>query len=314
MEGRRWEEAEVSTLFDQPFMDLLFQAQTILRQNFPVNTIQISKLLNIKTGACPEDCAYCPQSAHYETGLEKEKLFPLETVIELAKKAKAQGATRFCLGAAWRSPPKKDLPKVLAMIKAINALGMESCVTLGLLDEEQAQELKAAGLVFYNHNLDTSLEFYSHIITTRTYADRLRTLAHVKNAGIKICCGGILGMGESRHDRIHLLLTIANLPGPPIESVPINNLIAIPGTPLANAARLDNFEFVRTIAVARIMMPKTWIRLSAGRESMNDETQALCFFAGANSIFYDKKLLTAANPSVDQDENLFARLGLSALV
>jgi biotin synthase len=304
-----WNFKTVQALFEAPLLDLIFQAQATQRAHFPPNQIQLSTLLSIKTGACPEDCSYCPQSGHYNVDLKKEKLLDLNTVAEAAATAKANGATRFCMGAAWRNPPKKELPKVLEMIKAVKALGMESCVTLGMLDDEDTKLLKEAGLDYYNHNLDSSSEFYEKIITTRTYQDRLETLDRVQQAGINVCCGGILGMGETREDRINFLLQLARLPQPP-QSIPINNLIAIKGTPLENVEKLDNFEFIRTIAVTRIMFPPSYVRLSAGREQMNDEMQALCFLAGANSVFYGDKLLVTKNPDGDKDLALFAKLGL----
>lgn len=305
----RWNANAVAELYELPFLDLLFQAQTIHRKHFAPNEVQWATLLNIKTGLCPEDCAYCPQSAHYETSLAKEKLFDLDSVLTQAQAAKNLGSTRFCMGAAWRSPPKKEFPRVLEMIKEVKKLGLETCVTLGMLNREQAQQLQAAGLDFYNHNLDTSPEFYEKIITTRTYQDRLDTLEHVRTAGINVCCGGIIGLGEGRHDRINLLVELANLPEPPL-SVPINRLMPIGGTPLEKTAKIDNFEFIRTIAVARIMMPTSYVRLSAGRDSMSEEMQALCFMAGANSIFAGEKLLTAPNPEIDADALLFKKLGL----
>lgn len=304
-----WTAEQVNQLFDLPFNDLLFAAQSLHRQQFNPNQVQTSTLLSIKTGACPEDCAYCPQSAHYKTGLDREQLMAVEQVIQNAQAAKATGATRFCMGAAWRSPREKDLQVVLAMIAGVKELGMETCVTLGMLSEAQAQQLKTAGLDYYNHNLDTSPEFYGQIITTRTYQDRLNTLAYVREAGINVCAGGIIGMGESRKDRVGLLMALANLPSHP-QSVPINRLVAVEGTPLAETEALDNFEFIRMLAVARLMMPKSYVRLSAGREQMNDEMQALCFFAGANSIFYGEKLLTTDNPEAARDRQLFARLGI----
>lgn len=304
-----WTRAEVLALFDQPFNDLLFQAQTVHRQYFEPNTVQVSTLCSIKTGACPEDCAYCPQSARYDTGLEREKLMAVEKVIEEAKAAKASGATRFCMGAAWRSPKAKDMEYVTHMVQGVKALGMETCMTLGMLDSEQAQQLAAAGLDYYNHNLDTSPEFYGDIITTRTYQDRLDTLANVREAGMKVCCGGIVGMGEELQDRAGLLQQLANLPEHP-ESVPINMLVRVPGTPLADQAELDPFDFIRTIAVARILMPASHVRLSAGREDMNEQTQSLAFLAGANSIFYGEKLLTTPNPEASRDMRLFQRLGI----
>ncbi len=304
-----WEAHQIRALYDSPFLDLIFQAQKTHRENFPGNKLQISTLLSIKTGACPEDCAYCPQSGHYNTGLKKEKLMCLDDVITHAKAAKANGASRFCMGAAWKSPTDKDVQKVNEMIRAVKDLGLETCATLGMLTPEQAQCMKDEGLDYYNHNLDTSPEFYEKIITTRTYQDRLDTLKNVREAGIKVCCGGILGMGETREDRILFLQELANLPTPP-ESVPINKLIAIPGTPLGDAAPVDGLEFVRTIAVARILMPTSFIRLSAGREGMSEELQALCFLAGANSVFFGDKLLTAKNPEMIKDQELFQKLGM----
>ena len=304
-----WSRAEVEGLLALPLLDLLLQAQRVHREHHVANTVQMSTLLSIKTGACPEDCAYCPQSVRYETGLEREALMELATVRERAQRAKAAGATRFCMGAAYRSPKAKELQVIGAMVREVRALGMETCATLGMLTPEQALELKAAGLDYYNHNLDTSEEFYGEIITTRTYQDRLDTLAAVRAADLKVCCGGILGMGESPADRAELLRTLANLPEHP-ESVPINQLVQVAGTPLAGSASLDPFEFVRAIAVARLLMPRSHVRLSAGRETMSDEMQALCFMAGANSIFYGEKLLTTGNPDVERDRRLFERLGL----
>jgi len=304
-----WSRSEIQAFYDLPMNDLLFMAQSIHRQYFEPNQIQASTLMSIKTGACPEDCAYCPQSGHYNTGLSKEQLVALEEVIGNAKKAKKAGATRFCMGAAWRSPRGKDFPVVLEMVKEVKQLGMETCVTLGMLSNEQAHQLKEAGLDYYNHNLDTSEEYYDQIITTRTFADRLDTLAHVRDAGMKVCAGGILGMGESLDDRLGLLQALANLPEHP-QSVPINQLIAVKGTPLQDAKAIDSFEFIRMVAVARIIMPQSYVRLSAGRENMSDEMQAMCFFAGANSIFYGEKLLTTDNPDIDHDRNLFERLGI----
>jgi biotin synthase len=304
--------SEAKRLFNLPFMDLIYQAQTIHRQHFTPNTVQVSTLLSIKTGSCPENCSYCPQSAHYQTGLKKEPLMKMEQVIESAKLAKAAGSTRFCMGAAWRGPRDEDLQLVCEMVKEVKKLGLETCVTLGLLKDHQAVMLKEAGLDFYNHNVDTSEEFYDQIITTRTFQDRLATLEAVRKSGVKVCCGGILGMGETNDDRIKMLLLLANLDEPP-ESVPINKLIKIPGTPLAGQEEVDCFDFIRTIAVARILMPKSYIRLSAGRESMSDEMQSLCFLAGANSIFYGEKLLTAGNPFPERDNVLFDRLGLERL-
>lgn len=305
-----WRRDEILALLSLPFNDLLFQAQTVHRRYFNPNEVQVSTLCSIKTGACPEDCAYCPQSARYDTGLEREKLMAIEKVIEEAKAAKATGATRFCMGAAWRSPKAKDMPYVISMVQGVKSLGMETCMTLGMLDEQQAKDLANAGLDYYNHNLDTSPEYYGEIITTRTYQDRLDTLANVRNAGMKVCCGGIVGMGEEKTDRAGLLQQLANMPEHP-ESVPINMLVKVEGTPLENEADLDPFDFIRTIAVARILMPASHVRLSAGREKMNDQTQALAFFAGANSIFYGEKLLTTANPETSKDMQLFKRLGIN---
>ena len=307
-----WREEEIAALFAQPFNDLLFLAQTVHRQHFNANEVQISSLLSIKTGRCSEDCGYCPQSAHHDAELESEPLLPLAEVVEAAKAARAKGATRFCMGAAWRSPKDRDLQPVMEMVKAVKALDMDTCMTLGMLSAEQSQQLKQAGLDYYNHNLDTSPEFYGEVITTRTYQDRLDTLQHVRDANIKVCSGGILGMGESRRDRLRLLQQLANQEKHP-ESVPINLLIKVEGTPLENAPDLDHLEFIRSIAVARILMPRSQVRLSAGRESMSDETQALCFLAGANSIFYGEKLLTTSNPAADSDKQLFDRLGIQAV-
>lgn len=305
-----WTRKEVEALFALPFNDLLFEAQTIHRQYFNANEVQVSTLCSIKTGACPEDCAYCPQSARYDTGLEREKLMAVEKVLEEAKAAKDSGATRFCMGAAWRSPKKKDMPYVTAMVKGVKEMGLEACMTLGMIDKDQATELAEAGLDYYNHNLDTSPEYYGDIITTRTYQDRLDTLDNVRHAGMKVCCGGIMGMGEDESDRVGLLLQLANMPQHP-ESVPINMLVAVEGTPLEQQEALDPFDFIRTIAVARILMPQSHVRLSAGREDMNDQTQALAFHAGANSIFYGEKLLTTANPESNKDMQLFKRLGIN---
>jgi biotin synthase len=304
-----WTLREVEELFALPFMDLVFHAQGVHRANHDANSVQMSTLLSIKTGACPEDCAYCPQSARYDTGVEREALLDLDAVRACAARAKAAGATRFCMGAAYRSPKPRELKAIAAMIREVRALGLETCATLGMLTTEQAGELKAAGLDYYNHNLDTSAEFYSEIVTTRTYADRLDTLAAVRAADLKVCCGGIVGMGESVRDRAQLLVTLANLPQHP-ESVPINELVQVPGTPLHGIARVDPFDFVRTIAVARLTMPRAVVRLSAGRTQMSDEMQALCFLAGANSIFYGEKLLTTGNPDVERDRSLMRRLGL----
>jgi biotin synthase len=305
-----WTREEVTSLFELPFSDLMFQAQTVHRAFFNPNEVQVSTLCSIKTGACPEDCAYCPQSARYDTGLESEKLMAVEKVIEEARAAKAGGATRFCMGAAWRSPKGKDMPYVASMVQGVKSLGLETCMTLGMLDQEQAQTLAEAGLDYYNHNLDTSPEFYGDIITTRTYQDRLTTLDNVRTAGMKVCCGGIVGMGEAVTDRVGLLLQLANMHEQP-ESVPINMLVKVEGTPLAHQADLDPFDFIRTLAVARILMPQSHVRLSAGREQMNDQMQALAFLAGANSIFYGEKLLTTANPETHKDMQLFKRLGIN---
>ncbi len=309
-ERHDWDSVEILRLYELPLNDLLFQAQTIHRQYFDPNSIQVSTLLSVKTGACPEDCKYCAQSGHYQTELEKEKLLAIEQVLEAAKKAKENGASRFCMGAAWRCPLEKDMSAILQMVSQVKEMGMETCMTLGMLTAAQAKELAEAGLDYYNHNLDTSPEYYEEVVTTRGYQDRLDTLAHVRNAELKICSGGILGMGESREDRAGLLQQLANLPVHP-ESVPINLLIPMPGTPFENLGELDPFEFVRTVAVARVIMPASYVRLSAGRESMNDQMQALCFFAGANSIFSGEKLLTAPNRELKSDNNLFQRLGLS---
>lgn len=307
---KRWTVKEARALFDMPFLDLVFQAQQVHRQYFDPSQIQVSTLLSIKTGACPEDCKYCAQSARYKTGLEKERLMEVQQVIESAKKAKAAGSTRFCMGAAWRNPHERDMPYLEQMVKEVKALGMETCMTLGKLDDSQAHRLADAGLDFYNHNLDTSPEFYGSIITTRTFQDRLDTLDKVRNAGIKVCSGGILGLGEEVKDRAAMLVQLANLPQPP-ESVPINMLAKIKGTPLADNDDVDPFDFIRTIAVARIMMPRSYVRLSAGREQMSEQTQAFCFMAGANSIFYGCKLLTTTNPTEDKDHQLFRKLGLN---
>jgi biotin synthase len=306
-----WSLNEVKALFALPFMDLVFQAQQVHRLYQAPNTVQISTLLSIKTGACPEDCAYCPQSVRYDTGLEAEELMELATVSQRALAAKQAGATRFCMGAAYRSPKPKDLRKVIAMIREVKALGLETCATLGMVTPSQAHELKAAGLDYYNHNLDTSAEYYEKIITTRTYQDRLDTLEAVRAAGMNVCCGGIVGMGEGPQDRAALLHTLATLPEHP-DSVPINQLVRVAGTPLADTETLDPFDFVRTIAVARILMPRAHVRMSAGRNEMSDEMQALCFLAGANSIFYGEKLLTTGNPDTVRDQRLFERLKIAA--
>ena len=304
-----WTVDEVEALFALPFNDLLFRAQAVHRRHFPPNEVQISTLLSIKTGACPEDCSYCPQSVRYDTGLEREALMEVEAVVDAARRARARGATRFCMGAAYRSPKAKQLEVIKAMIREVRGLGLETCATLGMLDEQQARELREAGLDYYNHNLDTSEDFYGEIITTRTYQDRLDTLGHVRDAGLKVCCGGIVGMGEEPVDRARLLQTLATMSAHP-ESVPVNLLVQVPGTPLDGTEPLDPIEFVRTIAVARILMPASHVRLSAGRTDMSESTQALCFMAGANSIFYGERLLTTDNPEEDGDRALFAKLGL----
>jgi biotin synthase len=304
-----WSRDEVRSLFELPFSDLLYRAQTVHRRHFDPGAVQISTLLSIKTGGCPEDCGYCPQSVHYETGLEPEALLEIEAVVSAARRAREAGATRFCMGAAWRNPRGRNFERVLEMVRRVRAEGLETCVTLGMLDAEQSQALKQAGLDYYNHNLDTSPEFYSEIITTRTYQDRLDTLSHVRDAGINVCCGGIVGLGESRADRVSMLCELANLPEHP-GSVPINQLVKVAGTPLEHEPGVDALEFVRTIAVARLLMPASWVRLSAGRSEMSDELQALCFLAGANSIFYGEKLLTTGNPDTARDDALFEKLGL----
>lgn len=306
-----WNVTSIVDLFELPFMDLLFQAQQIHRAHHNPNEIQLSSLLSIKTGGCAEDCAYCPQSARYNTEVKAEKLMPLEEVVNAAKTARDNGAQRFCMGAAWRNPKPHQLDEITKMISAVKDLGMETCVTLGMLQEGQAEQLRDAGLDYYNHNLDTSPEFYGEIITTRTYEDRLETLERVRNAGLNVCCGGIVGLGESRRERAGLIAQLANL-NPYPESVPVNNLVKIKGTPLFDNEDLDPFEFIRTIAVARITMPKAYVRLSAGREQMNDGIQALCFLAGANSIFYGEKLLTSDNPQAQADQRLLERLNLKA--
>ncbi|MDD2864301.1 MAG: biotin synthase BioB [Methylococcales bacterium] len=306
-----WQVEEVLALYGLPFNDLLFQAQTIHRENFNPNEVQVSSLLSIKTGSCSEDCGYCPQSARYDSGLKPEPLMPICDVLQAAQQAKDNGATRFCMGAAWRKPKDSDIERVVEMVQGVKALGMETCVTLGMLTDSQTQRLKEGGLDYYNHNLDTSENYYSEVITTRTYQDRIDTLDRVRNAGINVCCGGIVGMGESDVDRANLLLQLANMPQHP-ESVPVNMLVQVEGTPLMGTEQLDPLMFVRTIAVARIMMPKSRVRLSAGRNEMSDEMQALCFLAGANSIFYGDKLLTTDNPMTNRDLALFARLGLKS--
>jgi biotin synthase len=307
-----WQASEILHLFALPFNDLIYRAASTHRQYFDPNRVQISTLLSIKTGGCEEDCAYCPQSAHFETGVKAEKLMTRESVMAEAQKAKDAGASRFCMGAAWRSPKDRDIAKLESIIEGVKSLGLETCATLGMLTGEQAKKLKNCGLDYYNHNLDTSENYYKEIITTRTYQDRLDTLEHVREAGMNVCCGGIVGMGESRQDRAEFLMTLANLPKHP-ESVPINLLVQVEGTPLAGKPTIDQFEFIRTIAVARILMPQSFVRLSAGREEMSEETQALCFFTGANSIFYGEKLLTTPNPEADQDKKLFKKLGIAPL-
>ena len=307
-----WTTEEVEALLALPFNDLMFQAQTVHRAHFDPNRVQVSRLISIKTGSCPEDCSYCPQSAHYATGLEKEKLMAVEEVVAAARQAKEDGASRFCMGAAWRGPKGDDFEVAVAMIEGVKSLGMETCATFGLLDKWQAQRLKEAGLDYYNHNIDTSPEHYSEVITTRTFQDRLDTLDVVRDAGLHVCSGGIVGLGEGRIDRARMLQTLANMPKHP-DSVPINLLIPIAGTPLADAERPDPFDFIRTIAAARIMMPKSFVRLSAGREGMTEEMQALCFLAGANSVFCGQKLLTAKNAAPGKDKSLFGKLGLSPM-
>ena len=307
----RWSDDDVFALYEKPFNDLLFEAQSVHRANFNPNQVQLSSLLSIKTGACPEDCKYCPQSARYQTGLQAERLMRVEKIVAAAKQAKQAGATRFCMGAAWRSPKDKDLGVVEDAIRQVKDLGMETCATLGMLDDDQARRLRSAGLDYYNHNLDTSESFYKEIITTRTFQDRLDTLERVREVGINVCSGGIVGMGETRRDRASMLATLASLPEPP-QSVPINNLIRVSGTPLEASEPVDEFEFIRTIAVARITMPTSYVRLSAGREAMNDQMQSLCFLAGANSIFYGEELLTTGNASVAHDKALLTNLGMHA--
>ena len=304
-----WTMEGITVIYEQPFQDLLYAAHTSHLQHHPANSLQLATLLSIKTGACPEDCGYCSQSGHHKTHVEKEKLLSIDQVLSSARAAKEGGATRFCMGAAWRCPPSKVMPELSAMIAGVKEMGLETCMTLGMLSSEQATELKDAGLDYYNHNIDTSPSYYEKVTTTRTFGDRLQTLEHVRNAGINVCCGGILGLGETRTDRIEFLLTLANMPEPP-ESVPINRLIPVEGTPLAAAKPVDGIELVRTIATARIIMPKSVIRLTAGRTEMSEELQALCFFAGANSVFIGDKLLTEENPQRDKDSQLFAKLGL----
>ncbi len=306
----RWTMSQVAALFEKPLLELLFEAQQVHRQHFDPRQVQVSTLLSIKTGACPEDCKYCPQSARYKTGLDAERLMEVKQVLESARKAKNAGSTRFCMGAAWKNPNDRDMPYLEQMVEGVKAMGLEACMTLGTLTDNQAQRLAQAGLDYYNHNLDTSPEFYGNIITTRTYQERLDTLDKVRDAGIKVCSGGIVGLGETVTDRAGLLLQLANLPTPP-ESVPINMLVKVKGTPLAENEDVDAFDFIRTIAVARIMMPTSHVRLSAGREQMNEQTQAMCFMAGANSIFYGCKLLTTPNPEEDKDLQLFRKLGLN---
>lgn len=307
-----WQVEEVLKLFSMPFSDLIFKASNLHRQFHNQNEVQISTLLSIKTGACPENCKYCPQSAHYNTGLEKESLMAIDKILESAQSAKKAGASRFCMGAAWRSLHDRDVEKICEIVEAVKETGLETCMTLGMLTDSQSKKLKDAGLDYYNHNIDSSEEFYSEIISTRNFADRLNTLKNVREAGLNVCSGGIVGMGETREDRAKMLIVLANLPKQP-ESVPINMLVKVKGTPLENVANLDPFEFIRTIAVARIMMPKAKVRLSAGREEMNEQTQALCFLAGANSIFYGEKLLTTQNPQTQKDQELFAKLGIKGV-
>ena len=307
-----WTVSQVEALYQMPLMDLLFHAHQVHRENFDPNEVQRSALLSIKTGGCSEDCSDCSQSARYKTDTEREALMQIEDVVSAAKEAQAKGATRFCMGAAWRGPKEKELEAVTQMIREVKALGMETCVTLGMLKDGQAQKLKEAGLDYYNHNLDTDAEFYDKVITSHKHSDRIDTIAQVRGAGIKVCSGGILGLGESRRNRAAMVAQLANL-NPAPDSVPINNLVAMPGTPLAQTEKIDNFEFLRTIAAARITMPKSYVRLSAGREAMSQEMQAMCFFAGANSIFYCDKLLTASNLDINSDQSLFEKLGLRAV-
>jgi biotin synthase len=312
MSSPRWTVAAVAALFDLPFSDLLFRAQQVHREHFDPNAVQLSTLLSIKTGGCAEDCGYCPQAARYHTGVENQETLSVDAVVAAARAAREQGATRFCMGAAWRGPKQRDLDKVISMVKAVRGLGMETCATLGMLKVGQAEQLRDAGLDYYNHNIDTAADYYDEVITTRDYADRIDTLAKVRDAGLHVCCGGIVGMGETRGARATLIAQLANMEPYP-ESVPINNLVQVPGTPLHGTAALDPLEFVRTIACARITMPKAMVRLSAGRQEMGDGVQALCFLAGANSIFYGEKLLTTGNPDVENDRALFSRLGLKPL-
>lgn len=308
----QWSLQKARALYELPFMDLLFEAQKVHRAHHEANAVQISTLLSIKTGACPEDCKYCPQSARYKTGVAREALLQVEEIVQAAENARAQGATRFCMGAAWRNPKESDMPYLQEVIARVKALGLETCMTLGMLDADKARTLAEAGLDYYNHNLDTSRRYYSEIISTRSYDDRLQTLEHVREAGMKVCSGGILGMGEESDDQLAMLVELANLPRPP-ESVPINQLVRVKGTPLAQVDDLEPFDFIRVIAVARIMMPRSAVRLSAGREQMNEQMQALCFMAGANSIFYGCKLLTTPNPEADVDRRLFAKLGINGV-
>ena len=308
-----WKTEEVEALYALPFADLMYRAQTVHRQNFDPNAVQVSTLLSIKTGGCAEDCGYCPQSVHHEKSVKAEPLMPLDKVLENAQQAKQAGAQRFCMGAAWRNLKDRDLERVASMVEGVKDLGLETCVTLGMLEEHQAKRLKEAGLDYYNHNLDTSPEFYGDIISTRTYQDRLDTLSYVRDADINVCSGGIVGLGEDEQDRAGMLIGLANMPSHP-QSVPINLLVKVEGTPLAENDDIDPLEFVRTIAVARLMMPKSYVRLSAGRESMSDELQAMCFLAGANSIFYGDKLLTTDNPGTDHDQKLFKRLGINTMI
>jgi len=312
VDTQRWSTAQVEALFALPFNDLLFQAQQVHRANFDANAVQLSTLLSVKTGGCPEDCGYCPQAARYQTGVENEDMLSVEDVVSAARAARDHGATRFCMGAAWRSPKQRDLDKVIAMVKAVRGLGMETCATLGMLKPGQASQLREAGLDYYNHNIDTDADHYGKVITTRDYSDRIDTLGQVREAGLHVCCGGIVGMGETRTARAALIAQLANMDPYP-ESVPINNLVQVLGTPLHGTDQLDPLEFVRTIACARITMPKAMVRLSAGRQEMGDAVQALCFLAGANSIFYGEKLLTTGNPDVANDRALFTRLGLTPL-
>jgi len=312
MNPPRWTVSAIEALFDLPFNDLLFRAQQVHRENFDANAVQLSTLLSIKTGGCAEDCGYCPQAARYHTGVENQETLSVDAVIAAAQAAREQGATRFCMGAAWRGPKQRDLDKVIAMVKAVRGLGMETCATLGMLKAGQAEQLREAGLDYYNHNIDTAADFYDEVITTREYSDRIDTLAKVRDAGLHVCCGGIVGMGETRTARATLIAQLANMEPYP-ESVPINNLVQVPGTPLHGTDALDPLEFVRTIACARITMPRAMVRLSAGRQEMGDAVQALCFLAGANSIFYGEKLLTTGNPDVENDRALFSRLGLKPM-